>query len=240
MVYLNLANVAQGLGFVQNKNGKEYIRWERVNNYLREFGFPTSGEDTFIPENIFYKLCFKAENEVAIRFQDKVTDEVLPSIRQTGAYMTAETIEKVLYDPDIIIDLAKQLKRLQLENAQKTQLIGELQPKANYVDIILNNKGLVTITQIAKDYGMSGQSMNHILHNLGVQFFQSGQWLLYSKYHNEGYTHSQTIPIEHSNGNKDVKMQTKWTQKGRFFLYNLLKDNGILPLIEQDMEDRVC
>ena len=139
-----------------------------------------------------------------------------------------------------IIDLAKQLKRLQLENAQKTQLIGELQPKANYVDIILNNKGLVTITQIAKDYGMSGQSMNHILHNLGVQFFQSGQWLLYSKYHNEGYTHSQTIPIEHSNGNKDVKMQTKWTQKGRFFLYNLLKDNGILPLIEQDMEDRVC
>ena len=81
--------------------------------------------------------------------------------------MTAETIEKVLYNPDMIIGIAQQLKALQLENAQKTQLIGELRPKANYVDMILNNKGLVTITQIAKDYGMSGKRMNSLLNSLG-------------------------------------------------------------------------
>ena len=79
-------------------------------------------------------------------------------IRQTGTYMTPETIEKVLYNPDLIIGIATQLKiYFKQELAQKNQIIGELQPKANYVDVILNNKGLVTITQIAKDYGMSGR-----------------------------------------------------------------------------------
>ncbi len=130
------------------------------------------------------------------------------------------------------------ITNLTLQIAQKEQIIGELEPKANYVDIILNNKGLVTVTQIAKDYGMSGKEMNNILHSLGIQYFQSGQWLLYSKYHNKGYTHSNTIPIKHRDGTPDIKMQTKWTQKGRLFIYELLKKNDVYPLIEQ--LDKVC
>lgn len=147
--------------------------------------------------------------------------------------MTPETIEKVLYNPDTIINIAQQLKSLQTEVARKNQLIGELQPKANYVDIILDNKGLITITQIAKDYGMSGNRMNKLLNTYGVQYKQSGQWLLYSKYHNMGYTHSKTIDIVRSDGSPDIVLETKWTQKGRLFIYNLLKENGILPMIEQ-------
>lgn len=115
----------------------------------------------------------------------------------------------------------------------KNQVIGELKPRADYTDKILKNPGLVTITQIAKDYGMSGQEMNRKLHELGIQFKQSGQWLLYRKYHGLGYTHSETIDITRSDGRPDINMNTKWTQKGRLFLYNRLKEEKILPLIEQ-------
>lgn len=125
------------------------------------------------------------------------------------------------------------LDNLKLENKIQEQQIKELKPKADYVDSILKNPGLVTITQISKDYGMSGQEMNKILNDLGVQYKQSRQWLLYAKYQDKGYTHSETIPIKHSDGREDVTMNTKWTQKGRLFLYELLKDNSYLPSIEK-------
>lgn len=124
---------------------------------------------------------------------------------------------------------------LESENARQKQLIGELKPKADYVDTILRNKGLVTITQIAKDYGMSGRAMNKLLADLGIQYKQSGQWLLYSKYHDKGYTHSETINIVRSNGLPDITMETKWTQKGRLYIYERLKAENILPLIERDI-----
>lgn len=120
--------------------------------------------------------------------------------------------------------------------AKQTQLIGELKPKADYTDRILNSKSLVTITQIAKDYGMSGAAMNEKLHEMGVIYKLGGQWLLYSKYQAKGYTHSETVDITHSDGRADVKMNTKWTQKGRLFLYQHLKKRGILPTIEQDQQ----
>lgn len=123
---------------------------------------------------------------------------------------------------------------LSLENKKKDQIIGELKPKADYTDRILKNKGLVTITQIAKDYGMSGQAMNELLHSLKVQYKQSDQWLLYRDHQGKGYTHSETINIVRSDGRPDIKMNTKWTQKGRLFLYDLLKENGALPMIERD------
>lgn len=119
----------------------------------------------------------------------------------------------------------------------KNQVIGELKPKADYTDKILQNKGLVTITQIAKDYGMSGQEMNKILHELGIQFKQSGQWLLYKEYHGMGYTHSETVDIVRTGGRPDVKMNTKWTQKGRLFLYNKLKEARIIPVIEKEVKE---
>lgn len=119
----------------------------------------------------------------------------------------------------------------------KGQVIRELKPRADYTDEILRNKGLVTITQISKDYGMSGNAMNAILHELGVQYKQSEQWLLYQKYHDKGFTHSETINIIRKDGRPDVTMNTKWTQKGRLFIYRLLKEmRGIVPLIEADRE----
>lgn len=125
------------------------------------------------------------------------------------------------------------INRLSLVTKKQEQVIGELKPKADYVDSILKNPGLVTITQIAKDYGMSGSSLNKKLNELGVQYKQSDQWLLYRKYQDKGYTFSETMEIVRSDGRPDVKMNTKWTQKGRLFLYELLKENSILPSIEK-------
>lgn len=125
-------------------------------------------------------------------------------------------------------------EKLELENKMKDQQLNELKPKADYYDQILQSKSLVLISQIAKDYGYGAPTMNKKLHELGVQYKQGGQWLLYSKYQNKGYTHSRTINITRSDGRSDVRMQTEWTQKGRLFLYELLRKNGILPIIEQN------
>ncbi len=155
-------------------------------------------------------------------------------------------VEKQWNSPEAVMARALQMANRQLdmltnENiklnkaiAIQGQQIAELKTKADYTDKILQNKGLVTITQIAKDYGMSGNKMNEKLHELGVQYKQSSQWLLYSKYQDKGYTHSETVNIIRSNGLPDVKMNTKWTQKGRLFLYTLLKENGVIPCIEQN------
>lgn len=141
----------------------------------------------------------------------------------------------VLEAQKTIEELTGERQRLIEEVNVKNQVIGELKPKADYTDKILKNPGLVTITQIAKDYGMSGQEMNRILHELGIQFKQSGQWLLYREFHGKGYTHSETVDITRADGRPDVKMNTKWTIKGRLFLYDKLKEAGIIPIIEMNI-----
>lgn len=195
-------------------------------------------EATFISEGDVYRLITHSKLQAAEQFEHWVFDEVLPSIRRHGMY----AVDDLLNDPDLAIQAFTALKEeraknnvLQIENAQQKQIIGELKPRADYTDRILSNPGLVTITQIAKDYGMSGRTLNKILADLGVQYKQSGQWLLYAKYHDAGYTHSKTIDITRSDGRNDVVMETKWTQKGRLFVYELLKSEGILPIIEKNI-----
>ena len=127
-------------------------------------------------------------------------------------------------------------KQLLIEqNKQKEQIINEMQPKVSYYDNILQSKELVPITKIAKDYGMSGKEMNKILHELGIQFKQGSTWLLYSKYQDQGYTHSKTYTYTKKDGTQGTNMNTNWTQKGRLFLYDLLKKNDILPVMEQEV-----
>lgn len=137
---------------------------------------------------------------------------------------------------EALLQLVEQVERneqLQLQNAQKDQIIKELQPKATYYDLILQNKSLISISKIAKDYGMSAIKMNQLLHQLGIQYKQGDCWLLYSKYQDKGYTQSKTHTID----SETSKMHTYWTQKGRLFIYEMLKNKlGILPLIERDEE----
>lgn len=197
---------------------------------------------SYINEGDLYRLIMKSKLPSAEKFESWVFDEVVPSIRTNGGYIVGqETLsDDELMAKAILVAQKKIAERDQLIEEQrqqisvKNQIIGELKPKADYYDEILKNPGLVTITQIAKDYGMSGKKMNDILHDLGIQYKQSGQWLLYDKYSKNGYTHSETVDIVRSDGRRDVKMNTKWKQKGRIFLYNMLKEKGIVPMIEQE------
>lgn len=189
---------------------------------------------TVINESGLYSLILSSHLPSAKKFKHWITSEVIPSIRKNGLYAADE----LLNNPDLFIDVLQKLKlerennkNLKLQIAKNNQIIGELKPKASYYDLILQNKSLMSITKIAKDYGMSGRAFNAILHELGVQFKQGNTWLLYSKYQNNGYTQSKTHAID---ADRSV-MHTYWTQKGRLFLYDLLKnEKGLLPLIERN------
>lgn len=205
-----------------------------------------------VNESGLYDLIFgaaKQGNNPAIRARAKafkrwVTAEVLPMIRKHGAYMTPKTIDNIINDPDFGIKLLTTLKKereekkaLMLENAEKDKLIEEYEPKAKYVDQILQSTDTVTITQIAKDYGMSGQVLNKILYEEKVQYKQNNQWLLYAKHHNKGYTKSQTIDVVHSDGARSIKLNTRWTQKGRLFIHELLEKRGIVAVVDRKSKE---
>ena len=196
-----------------------------------------SRQTIIINESGLYALIFGSRLESAQRFKHWVTSEVLPSVRKHGAYMTDQVLEKTLQDPDFMIGLLTQLKderekraQLEVKSKQQEQQIAEMKPKADYVDNILKSGKSLSVKQIAADYGMTSHAMNKLLHELGVQYKQSGQWFLYKKYLSSGYTKSETYVDKYGYPH----MYTKWTQKGRLFLYELLKDNDVLPLMEQD------
>ncbi len=240
--WLNLEDVARGLGFTQIKNKKEYIRWERVIQYLKEMAFPTCGENDYIPENIFYKLCMKADNEVARLFQDLVCDEILPSIRKYGGYIvtqendTPEMImaRAVLIAEKTINDQKQKIKNLVEENKTQKQIITELKPAKEYLDKILSTEDTMAITQIAADYGLSGIRLNKILHDERFIRNVNGQWLLYSEHMNKGYTKSETTPVKTKDGRDKTVVLTKWTQKGRLKIHNILTNLGFLANIDKE------
>ena len=132
----------------------------------------------------------------------------------------------------LALEQEEKMEALRLENKVQEQQIAELKPKASYYDLVLQCKDLLSMTEIAKDYGMSAKGMNKLLHDLGVQYKQSGIWFLYSKYQSNGYTQTKTQNYSKSDGSQGVTTHTYWTQKGRLFLYELLKANEILPMIE--------
>lgn len=232
----DLESVAKSLGITQFKNGKEYVKWERVNKYLSKYLSPQVGnfsqplgKGDFIPEPMVYKLAFKAGNSIAEKFQDWLAMDVLPSIRKHGLYATDNVIEQTIQNPDYIIHVLTEFKKEREGRLVAEQQVNELKPKATYYDLVSQNKSLLSVSKIAKDYGMSARSLNKLLHSLGVQYKQGDIWLLYAKYQDKGYTHTSTYALDEEHS----KVTTKWTQKGRLFIYDLLKDNDILPTIEQ-------
>lgn len=193
----------------------------------------------FVTEDGLYDVILDSRKPEAKRFRKWVTSEVLPTIRKHGAYMTKDTLERAITEPDFLIQLATTLKeekakRLEAEQqceAQK-QIIGEMEKKVSYLDLILSSTSTMTITQIAQDYGMSGQRMNKLLHGLRIQYKVGEQWILYAEYKDKCYVSSETIHFMTNEGVPCTTLNTKWTQKGRLFLYDILKKEGILPKME--------
>lgn len=161
-------------------------------------------------------------------FRKWVTSEVLPSIRKTGVYISPQIDSNMLFQlAEAMAAKEKEIQALTAENECQRLMIAESAPKLQYLDTILSSPGTVATTQIAADYGMSARKLNKILNEAGLQHNVNGQWILYRKHMNKGYTKSDTISFLHSDGRPDTKLNTKWTQKGRLKIHEILSERGI-------------
>lgn len=230
------SDVAKALGYVRPNDAisthcRATVKWST----------PISGkmqDINYIPEGDLYRLIVSSKLPTAEKFERWVFDEVLPSIRKHGLYATDELPD----NPDLIIQMATKLKEerearkaLEIENKVQSQQIAELTPKATYYDLILQCKDLLSMTEIAKDYGKSAKGMNKLLNEFGIQYKQGGVWFLYAKYQDKGYTQTKTQNYPKPDGTQGSRVHMYWTQKGRLFLYDLLKSEDILPMVERDI-----
>lgn len=193
---------------------------------------------TAINESGLYSLILSSKMPNAKKFKRWVTNEVLPAIRKHGLYATDDLIA----NPDLAIAAFTALKEEREKNKELMaavaigqQQIAEMKPKATYYDVVLKCRDAVNISVIAKDYGWSAMRMNEYLHEKGIQYKQGTIWLLYQKYAPNGYTKTNTHIYEDSKGIQHTKVHTKWTQKGRLFIYEQLKADGIYPQIEMEV-----
>lgn len=189
-----------------------------------------------INESGLYSLILSSKLPTAKEFKHWVTAEVLPSIRRHGMY----AVDEVLENPDMLIAALMELKEERKRSkslsetvAVQSQQIAELEPKASYYDVVLNCKDLVAVSVIAKDYGWSANKLNRYLHEKGIQYKQGNVWLLYQKYAERGFTSTKTHNFLKPDGTTHVSVHTYWTQAGRLFIYDLLKSDGILPVMEK-------
>ena len=201
-----------------------------------------------ISEAGLYSLILKSRKPEAKAFKRWITHEVIPDIRQYGMYATSDFLDKALGNPDNWIRMLTEYSAVKKENEtlkmkaveQKEVIetqnhqITLMKPKATYYDLVLQTKNAVNITTIAKDYGLSAVTLNKKLHDYGVQYKQGGTWLLYQQYADMGYTKTRTGVYTNKAGEEYASVHTQWTQKGRMFIYEILKDHGILPKMEEE------
>lgn len=249
-----LADVCNSLG-LSAKGVNQRLGDEVISNYPIKDSIGREQQMLFVNEDGLYDVILDSRKPEAKKFRKWVTGEVLPSIRKTGGYIAAtndmtdeEIMAKALLVAQSTIERRDQrIKELETANKQQqvrleqascqisemSKDIDEMKPKAEYYDMILNNKSTVLTTSIAQDYGMTAIAFNKVLSDLGIQRKVAGQWILYTQYIKKGYMQSKPITITRRSGMKEVKYNSEWTQAGRIFLYGILKKNGILPMIER-------
>ena len=228
---LNLEDVARGLGFTQTKNSAEYVRWETVFGYLADFGFSQQvGKEGYVPENIFYRLSMRANNQTAISFQEKVANEILPSIRKHGAYMTPQKIEEVLLNPDTIIKIATQLK----EERQRRQLaetrLEEQRPKVIFAEALEVSNNTILIGELAKILRQNGITIGQ--NRLFEKLREDGYLLRKGESYNQPSQYSMELglfeikkrTINNPDGSVRATTTTKVTGKGQIYFINKFKN----------------
>lgn len=231
--YFNLKDVCEILEIGNPSQLKTRLKEDGVitNEVIDSLG--RRQQANFINESNLYKTIFQSRKEEAEQFTEWVTSEVLPAIRKHGAYATPETIEQMINNPDFTIQLLTELKKERESVNLLAATVKEYEPKVSYYDKILKNKSLMNTTVIAQDYGMSASAFNKKLHELRIQHKVGDQWILYIEHQGNGYVHSDPFIFTDKDGNNHITQTTKWTQKGRLFLYDKLKAIGILPSIEK-------
>lgn len=223
-VYFDAEQTAIGLGLTKISKGKEYVRWERVNEYL---GLSKSGQQVkrgdYITEPQFYKLAIKANNPVAEKFQDWVTSEVLPAIREHGAYMTDQKAFDVVHNKNGLADLLQQAAD-QLK--QKDIQIEKMKPKALFADAVATSKNDILIGQLAKILKQNGYNTgqnrlfkwlreHHYLCAKGIRYNQPTQ-----KAMELGLFKVRERTVNNPDGSTRITVTTKVTGKGQQYFIN--------------------
>lgn len=234
-----LTDVCKALG-LSAKGVNQRLAKGVISNYPLETAGGTQ-QALFVNEDGLYDVILDSRKPEAKTFRKWVTSEVLPTIRKTGGYLSTtstmtddEIMARALMVAQTTIKQHNErIRQLQSENEGQRAIIHQMQKGNDYLNTILSSKGTVAITQIALDYGMSAIAFNRKLYELHIQHKVNGQWILYSEFMGKGYVHSRTITFLHKDGRPDTRMCTEWTQRGRLFLYDALKEVGILPQIER-------
>lgn len=232
--YLNLEAVARGLGFTYvAASGNEVVRWKRVEGYLKELGVATCGYDEYIPESVFYRLAMKAKNEVAEAFQAKIAEEVIPSIRKHGAYMTPETLEAAILNPDYLLKVATALKE---ETDKRKALESKVQadaPKVLFADSVAASSSTVLVGELAKIMRQNGVDMGerrlfrwmrdngYLIKRNGTDYNMPTQASM-----EQGLFRIKETVINHSDGHTSVSKTPKVTGKGQTFFLNKFLGEG--------------
>lgn len=224
-------DVAKVLGYRNiSRDIKRHVDSEDYRNYRNGSSEFNNRGVTVVNESGLYSLILGSAKNEAKEFKHWITSDVLPSIRKYGLYATAETLEKMICSPENVIQICTMLVNEQKKNKKLEADNAKLAEKCGYLDKILQSKNAIPVTVIAKDYGMSAQVFNDLLHFLGIQYkLKSGTWVLYQKYADCGYTKSKTYQYDEDK----TTVHTYWTQSGRLFLYNYLKKYGYKPVCER-------
>ena len=222
IIFLNLEDVARGLGFVDIKNGIEYIRWNRVEKYLKDFGFATSGENDFIPENIFYLLAMKGKNEIARNFQLKVANKILPAIRKTGMYAT----EELLKNPDLAIQAFMRLKEEMKKRKELEKKVEEQQPKVEFYNDVTGSDTTAEIGTVAKVLNFKSVGRNTLFDILRRQGILQRDNMPFQTYVDRGYFRVVESKWNAPNGDVKVNYKTVVYQKGIEYISKVLRDLG--------------
>jgi len=246
---LKSSAVRMAIGKMNNNQVIKLLNSDVKGSDIRKLN--NAGEN-FLTESGVYKLIFKSQKPDAERFQDWITDEVLPQVRKTGGYIpmqqvnnTPMTDEQIMAQAYIIatntIKLRDQeLAAMQTTIAQKecdlviaSDKIEELEPKGDYYDTILKSDKGINISTIADDYKLSGAALNQLLCQWGIQYKRGERYFLYAKYKGLDYVVSEVHPGKHKDGTPANFSHMKWTEIGRRFIYNIMKDHGYLTRAEQ-------
>lgn len=240
------ADVCRALGLEQVTRAMD--RLDDDERGLVKVTHPQSPKKTIdmnaVNESGLYHLVLCSNKPEAKSFKRWITHEVIPSIRKTGSYsiqsanpyanMVPKSFSEALF---LAAKLAQENEALKEENEVQRQVIADYQPKVDYYTTILQSTDTMTVTQIAADYGLTAHKLNKILHDEGVQRKVGEQWVLYRNYMGNGYTKSETVPIQYSNGNMGSRLFTKWSQKGRLMIHEILTKRGIKAIMDLENEE---
>jgi len=227
-------DVADVLGYANARDAlSRHVDGEDKNTVVIHDGIQGNPNMTVINESGLYSLIISSKLRTAKTFKRWITSEVLPTIRKHGAYITDDTLRRMREDGAFAEELMKRLSDERAKNESLLNYIDKQAPKVHYYDVILQCAGVVQASIIAKDYGMTAIAFNKLLHTLGIQYKVGQTWLLYRNLTNNGFTVTRTYAI----AGKIASMHTCWTQRGRLWLYEVLKSCGVLPEAEKEAEN---